>query len=219
VTVRRHPAGLVTNSVTKSDLLRALLQKRPSEAMTLNDRHAAGLSIRIGPKSGTWYLRLRVADEGGVSPSGKRRVGKQHRVCLGDQAKHSRSPVEALAAAATANGATVAKLGADFVAHYVLIRKTNAARKYQISVEVSINPHLGTLLADLVTREDIRKKRCLLRTRSDQNIVQLINDQNSNTRRAHQRCSHVLANQKTRIDLIRHTELGQDVAKEALLVG
>jgi hypothetical protein len=120
--------------------LRALLQKRPVIALILNDGHVAGLSIRIGPKSATWYLRLRVAGEGGVGPTGKQRVGKQHRVCLGDypvvtleaaqslanqyldQAKWGQSPVEALAAAASADGATVAKLGAGFLADCVLMK-------------------------------------------------------------------------------------------------
>ncbi len=154
--------------------LRALLHKRPAVAQTLNDGHVAGLSIRIGPKSATWYLRLRVAGEGGVSPSGKQRVGKQHRVCLGDypvvtleaarsqanqyldQAKRGESPIKALAAAATADGLTVAKLGADFMVDYVLLKRLKAARKYQMAIDVSIDPHLGTLRADLVTREDIR---------------------------------------------------------------
>jgi integrase len=38
----------------------------------------------------------------------------------------------------------------------VALKKLKAARKYQMAIDTSINPYLGTLLAELVTRDDVR---------------------------------------------------------------
>ena len=39
---------------------------------------------------------------------------------------------------------------------YVELKRLKASRKYQMALEASINPHLGTLFAELVTRDDVR---------------------------------------------------------------
>lgn len=154
--------------------LRGLLGKRPAQTKAFPDGSVPGLSLRLGPHSATWSLQLRVHGEGGVSSRGHKLVGKQHRVSLGeypqitlqaaraganaylDQAKRGISPLTALEAAATAGGLTIAALGVAFMADYVKMRGLKAERKYQMAIEVSINPHLGQIIADVCSREDVR---------------------------------------------------------------
>ena len=154
--------------------LRAWLKKRPQDPQDVPDGSISGLSLRLGPSAMTWSLRLRVKGEGGVSTRGRQKNGKLHRVTLGeypeislevahsrastylDQARRGISPVKALEAAATIGGLTVAQLGKVFIDEYAKVRELRALRKYKQAIDVHIAPHLGGILADRLTREDVR---------------------------------------------------------------
>jgi hypothetical protein len=102
--------------------LRAWLKKRPPQRFAEPDGTVPGLSLRVGPYTMTWSLKLRVTGEGGVSQRGHQKKGKTCRITLGeypdvtldsargtartywDQAKKGVSPVTALEGAATAGG-------------------------------------------------------------------------------------------------------------------
>jgi integrase len=154
--------------------LRAWVKRRPQEPQDVPDGSISGLSLRLGPSAMTWSLRLRVKGEGGVSTRGRQKNGKLHRVTLGeypevtleaahsrastylDQARRGISPVKALEAAATSGGLTVAQLGKVFIEEYAKVRELRALRKYEQAIDVHIAPHLGGILADRLTREDVR---------------------------------------------------------------
>ena len=51
--------------------LRAALKKAPSKRRELADGAVPNLSLRLGPGSATWTLKIRVAGEGGVSKRGR----------------------------------------------------------------------------------------------------------------------------------------------------
>ena len=154
--------------------LRALIKRRPANRVSVPDGSVRGLSIRVGPSSMTWSLKLRVRGDGGVSNRGHELNGKTYRVTLGeyptvsidaaralahqywDQAKKGISPVKALEESATAGGLTVSELGQSFISDYVKMRELKAFNRYQCAINVHIIPQLGTLLADRVTRDDVR---------------------------------------------------------------
>jgi integrase len=122
----------------------------------------------------TWSLQLRVKGEGGVSARGRHLNGKLYRVTLGeypaltleaaratastylDQARRGVNPVRALEAAATLGGLTVAELGKVFIDEYARVRELRALRKYEQAIDVHIVPHLGDVLVDRLTREEVR---------------------------------------------------------------
>lgn len=113
--------------------------------------------------------------EGGASARGAPVKGKTHRITLGEypavtletargtanfywaQAKKGVSPVRALESAATAGGLTVTALGATFMTDYVKMRELRALDKYQMALDVHIVPQLGSVRADLLTREEVRE--------------------------------------------------------------
>ena len=47
--------------------LRAWLKRRPARSVSVPDGTVPGLSMRAGPFTMTWSLKLRVAGEGGMS--------------------------------------------------------------------------------------------------------------------------------------------------------
>jgi integrase len=154
--------------------LRVWRRSPPPEAQDLPDGSVPGLSLRRGPHSMTWSLHLRVKGEGGVSKRGRQINGKLHRVTLGeypaltlqaargtantylDQARRGVNPVNALEAAATLGGLTIAQLAKAFIEEYAKVRELRALRKYQQTIDVHIVPHLGDILADRLNREDVR---------------------------------------------------------------
>lgn len=126
---------------------------------------------------------IRVAGEGGVSKRGFQKKGRRYRITLGeyptlsleaaraaanvylDQAKKGDSPVKSLESAATVGGLTIRDLGAAFMTDYVEMRELRAGHRYQCAINVHIVPLLGDLLADRVTRDDVRAalKRVLMK--------------------------------------------------------
>ena len=155
--------------------LRAALRKPPRNREALIDGAVPGLMLRLGPSCATWSLKLRVAGEGGVSKRGHKKKGKEQRVSLGeypivsieaarglanaylDQAKRGVSPVAALESNATTGGLTVQALGEKFLSDYVRMREIRALLKYEGALRVHINPSVGDTLADVLTREQVRK--------------------------------------------------------------
>jgi integrase len=166
----------VTQRTTKltDAQLRAWLKNRPGQRIAVPDRSVSGLTLRLGPSAMAWTLRLRVKGEGGVSARGHQRNGKLYRVTLGeypavsleaarstantylDQAKRGINPQRALAAKATAGGLTVKQLGETFLEDYVRMRELRSFKKYDSAITVHIVPHLGDVLADLLSREEVR---------------------------------------------------------------
>lgn len=155
--------------------LRVWLKNRPERRFAAMDGSVPGLSLRVGPQAMTWTLKLRVTGEGGASVRGSQIKGKTHRITLGEypvmtldeargaaslywaQAKRGVSPVKALESAATAGGLTVAALGATFITDYGEMRELRALDKYKMALAVHIVPQLGSIRADLLTREDVRE--------------------------------------------------------------
>ena len=155
--------------------LRAWMKKRPTRPVDVPDGAVSGLCLRLGPYTMTWSLRLRVKGEGGVSRRGRQRNGKSHRVTLGeypavtleaarstanaylDQAKRGMSPVAALERAATAGGLTVQELATVFMEDYAKMRGIRSLKKYSQAIEVHIVPRLGEVIADLLTRDQLRE--------------------------------------------------------------
>lgn len=155
--------------------LRAWMKKRPTRPVDVPDGAVSGLWLRLGPYTMTWSLRLRVKGEGGVSRRGRQRNGKSHRVTLGeypvvtleaarspanaylDQAKHGMSPVAALERAATAGGLTVQELATVFMEDYAKMRGIRSLKRYSQAIEVHIVPRLGEVIADPLTRDQLRE--------------------------------------------------------------
>jgi integrase len=73
-----------------------------------------------------------------------------------DQARRGVHPVKALEAVATIGGLTVAQLSKVFIDEYGRVRELRALRKYEQAIDVHIVPHLGDILVDRLTREDVR---------------------------------------------------------------
>jgi integrase len=154
--------------------LRAWLKKRPAKSNAVSDGKVPGLSLRLGPFSMTWSLKLRVTGEAGVTRRGRPKKGKTHRLTLGeypaitldaargtantywDQAKKGVSPAKALEQAATAGGLTVEALGKLFLDEYVKMRELRSFNKYNDAIRVHIGPRLGDHNVEMLGREDVR---------------------------------------------------------------
>jgi integrase len=155
-------------------LARAALRNPPKARNDVPDGTVPGLTLRLGPQGSTWSLVLRVVGEGGTTPRGHQRKGRRQRVSLGeypqvsiqaarslanaylDQAKKGVSPIAALESVATAGGLNVKALAEKFIDDYVRLKELRALNKYQGAVRVHITPLLGGVLADTVTREQVR---------------------------------------------------------------
>ena len=140
----------------------------------LIDGAVSGLALRLGPQAAVWSLILRVTGEGGVTQRGHQKKGKRRRISLGeyptvsieaarslanqylDQAAKGISPVAALELTATAGGPTVGALAAKFLDEYVRMKELRALLKYEGAIRVHILPHLGHVLADLLSRDQAR---------------------------------------------------------------
>lgn len=155
--------------------LRALLKQPHTQQVEVPDGTVPGLRIRIGSRGrGTWTLRLAVSGEGGVTERGYQRVGRKHRLTLGeypvlslqgararaydliDQARRGLNPVAAIERRATANGLTVRALWGRFLADYIDSRELRARQKYVLAFTTHIDPVIGSHSAELLTREDAR---------------------------------------------------------------
>jgi len=154
--------------------LKAILSKPRTRRIDLMDGAVSGLMLRIGPSGATWSLRIRVVGEGGVTARGHQKKGKKSRVTLGeyptvsieraraiantylDQANAGISPVAALESSATAHGLTVRALAEKFLADYVQMKELRALLKYEGAIRVHIIPGVGDLLAEMMTREQVR---------------------------------------------------------------
>ena len=163
------------SSILTDVKLRAWLKKRPTQRFAAPDGSVPGLSMRVGPGALAWSLKLRVKGEGGVTERGHRRVGKVHRLTLGeypavtleaarslantylDQAKKGISPALALESAATASGLTIKALAESFIEDYVKMKELRALAKYEGAIRVHIVPRLGDVNAEMLTRERVRE--------------------------------------------------------------
>jgi len=155
-------------------LARAALRSPPKARRDVPDGSVPGLTLRLGPQGSTWSLVLRVVGEGGTTARGRQRKGRRQRVSLGeypqvsiqaarslantylDQAKKGVSPISALESIATAGGLTIKALAEKFVADYVRMKDLRALAKYEGAVRVHIVPALGEVLADTLSREQVR---------------------------------------------------------------
>lgn len=154
--------------------LRALLKNPPAKRVDLMDGAVPGLMLRVGPHGATWSLRIRVVGEGGVTRRGHKRKGGKARLTLGeypatsieaarglantylDQANKGMSPLAALEAAATAGGLTISALADKFMDDYVTMKELRVDNKYRGALRVHIAPHIGNVIADVLTREQVR---------------------------------------------------------------
>ncbi len=155
--------------------LRVLLKRARDAEELVRDGSVPGLSIRLFPGgSANWSFLVRVVGEGGTNAHGKRLLGKKIRVSLGnypsvslqgarsrandlaDQAKRGTNPKEAMRAAATSVSGTVVDLSTDFLKNYVHSRQLDSAAKYEYAFSTHINPKIGSKLAELLTRDDVR---------------------------------------------------------------
>jgi integrase len=155
--------------------LRSLLKQPRTVEEVIFDGSVPGLSVRVSTRGlATWTLLLRVAGEGGLNRQGRALTGKKIRVGLGhyptvslhaarakanvllDQAKHGVNPKVALQANATVGGLTVRALSEDFLKNHVYSRNLDSVKNYENSFNVHINPKVGDMLAELLTREEVR---------------------------------------------------------------
>jgi integrase len=149
--------------------------KARAERQDLADGAVPGLTLRLGPGHATWSLIVRVMGEGGVSRRGHPKKGKRVRVTLGeypkttleaarglantfiDQAKKGISPVRALEEASTAGGLTIKALCERFLTDYVRMKQLRAFIKYEGALRVHVVPRIGDVLADTLTRGQVRE--------------------------------------------------------------
>ena len=149
----------------------------------LADGAVPGLTLRLGRAQATWSLVVRVTGEGGVSKRGHSKKGKRVRVTVGeypavsleaarglantflDQARKGMSPVKALEAVATAGGLTIKALSERFLSDYVRMKQLRAFVKYEGALRVHVVPRVGDVLADMLSREQVREllKRVMVR--------------------------------------------------------
>jgi len=167
--------------------IRAVIAKPRTSRVELTDGAVPGLSLRIGETRGaTWSLLLRVVGEGGVTGRGHALKGARRRLTLGtypqvslhaarakanaylDQARRGESPVEELERAATARGFTVEALAEKFLTDYVYLKQLRATRRYEMAIRVHIVDGVGRVLADLLTRDQVRSlmKKVMVRVPS-----------------------------------------------------
>jgi len=156
--------------------LRFLLKKARTGEELIPDGSVPGLSIRLFPGgAANFSFLVRVAGEGGVNENGKRLLGKKLRISLGnypevslqaarsranhmaDQAKHGVNPKDLLKESATAGSLSVADLSKEFLNQYVYSKELDSARKYELAFSTHINPTVGERMAELLTREEVRK--------------------------------------------------------------
>lgn len=155
--------------------IQAALAKPRRTRVDLTDGAVSGLTLRIGQTRGaTWSLVFRVVGEGGISNRGHARKGIKYRVSLGtypevsleaarakanaylDQSKNGISPTQALEQAATARGLTVKALAEKFIADYIRMKQLRSLLKYEGAINVHIIPNLGNVLAEVLSREQVR---------------------------------------------------------------
>jgi hypothetical protein len=149
----------------------------------LADGAVPGLTLRLARGHATWSLVVRVTGEGGVSKRGHPKKGKRVRVTVGeypavsleaargiantflDQARKGVSPVKALEAVATAGGMTIKALAERFLSDYVRMKQLRAFVKYEGALRVHVVPRVGDVLADMLSREQVREllKRVMVR--------------------------------------------------------
>jgi integrase len=155
--------------------IRAIIAKPRARRVDLADGAVPGLSLRVGRTRGaTWSLLFRVVGEGGVTNRGHALKGGKHRISLGtypevsleaarakashslDQAKNGECPTDALENHATAHGLTIAMLSQKFLDDYVRMKELRALLKYDGAIRVHIGPLVGHVLADVLSRDQVR---------------------------------------------------------------
>lgn len=154
--------------------VRAALRRPPKARKDFVDGAVSGLTLRLGPLAATWSLVLRVTGEGGITRRGHQKKGKRQRISLGEypavsieaarslansyleQAKKGVNPAAALETTATAGGPTIAVLAASFLADYVRMKELRALKKYEGAIRIHIVPGIGNVLADVLSREQVR---------------------------------------------------------------
>ncbi len=155
--------------------LKVLVKRRRAAQEFIPDGSVPGLWIRLFPGgAANWTLLVRVVGEGGTNEHGKPLLGKKLRVSLGnypvitlqaararanhvlDQARRGINPKQALRDGDTAGSPTVAALAKDFLTQYVHSRELDSAHKYEMAFITHINPVVGNVLAELLTREQVR---------------------------------------------------------------
>jgi len=156
--------------------IQAALRTPRTQDEELPDTAVPGLSLRLyASGNATWTHIFRVTGEGGTNKHGKALLGKRYRLGLGaypavsleaarakasaynEQAKRGINPKQALAANATAGGFTIEQLSALFMEEYVRSRQLDSAALYENAFKVHIVPIVGRGLAELLSREDVRK--------------------------------------------------------------
>jgi len=155
--------------------IRAALTQPRNHRRELADGAVSGLVLRLGRTRGaTWSLQFRVAGEGAVTNRGHILKGRKRRITLGsypevsleaarakanqflDRAKRGECPIAALEQAATAAGLTVGALAEKFVSDYVRMKELRALLKYEGAIRIHIVPAVGNVLADALSREQVR---------------------------------------------------------------
>jgi len=155
--------------------VRAAVNRFRRERFDLADGAVPGLTLRLGPHHATWSLVVRVTGDGGVTRRGHSKKGKRVRVTLGeypkttleaarslanaylDQAKKGVSPARALEDSATAGGLTVKALSERFFSDFVQLKELCASLKYAGALRVHVVPRIGDVLADTLSREQVRE--------------------------------------------------------------
>lgn len=161
--------------------IKALLKQTRCDEEERPDGTVPGLYLRLSPTgTATWTQIIRVAGEGGTDARGRALLGKRHRLAVQvnqlshypavtleaaraqaninrDLAKRGINPKDAIRAAATAGTLTVEAMSKVFMDEYVKSRELDSAALYQGAFDVHINPQVGEVLAELLTREDARK--------------------------------------------------------------
>jgi integrase len=86
-----------------------------------------------------------------------------------DSANKGVSPLVRLEAAATAGGLTVTGLAEQFLVDYVAMKRLRAAWRYECALRVHVIPNIGDILADALTRDQVRTliKKVLIRVPGD----------------------------------------------------
>lgn len=155
--------------------VKAAVNRARRERFDLTDGAVPGLTLRLGSHHATWSLLVRVMGEGGVTRRGHPKKGKRVRVTLGeyptttleaarslanaylDQARKGVSPAQALEDSATAGGLTVKGLSERFLSDYVQMKELRAVLRYAAALRVHVIPRIGDVLADRLSREQVRE--------------------------------------------------------------
>jgi integrase len=154
--------------------VRAELRRDHSKQVDLPDGTVAGLTLRLSRGAATWSFRYRVPGDGGVTARGFRKKGERYRLSLGtypaktiaaaraEAAAHllalekGANPVSKLEDSATAGGVAVESLSSKFLTDYVYSKELRSARKIEQAIRVHIVPRVGQVVADALTREQVR---------------------------------------------------------------